>query len=360
MSKHVDARKNRWREFLRPESDPGWLFICELPREDAQAVFRLLRPNNTAARVDYALREHEKQLRRAEVLHDDLVPHLNVLTGTEIFAEAFGCQVHRPEGNMPCAMPLIHTAEEVKKIKVPRLEDTPLMELFDIADALREKADCDAVLRIPDIQSPMDIAALVWEKSEMLLAMVLEPEAVEELARKAAQLLTAFLDQWFTRYGTEYVAHCPDYFIGNGISVSEDEVGIVSGDMFEQFFRPHLVALSERYHGLGIHCCADARHQWDNFNRLPNLRLLNISRGKHQWREAKEAYGFFNHSIAQMHYGWFPEGPLESCLAQYPPNAKVVMKPTPRTLDEAIEIADKLNVLRGDWQGVPKWPVARL
>ena len=74
--------------------------------------------------------------KKAELVDDDRVPYLSNVTGTEIFAEAFGCKVHRPEDNMPFALPLVRSAAEADKITVPDLSTSSLAYLFDIADEL--------------------------------------------------------------------------------------------------------------------------------------------------------------------------------------------------------------------------------
>lgn len=63
-----------------------------------------------------------------------------------------------------------------------------------------------------------------------------------------------------------------------GLSLSVDEVGSVSPEMFETFFLPELVALSRRYGGLAVHCCANSQHQWKHFARIPDLRMINLHR----------------------------------------------------------------------------------
>ena len=109
-----------------------------------------------------------------------------------------------------------------------------------------------------------------------LLERLLAYRAVKELASKVAELLCAFQDEWFRRYGTGRVAHYPNYYVSEGITLSEDEVGVVNPEMFRTFFLPGLTKLSELYNGIGIHCCAQARHQWENFSRIPGLMLMNL------------------------------------------------------------------------------------
>lgn len=59
------------------------------------------------------------------------------------------------------------------------------------------------MLCLPDVQTPMDIAALIWDKNYFFAAMIEEPEAVKELAHKVSRLYFAFFDEWFRRYGAE-------------------------------------------------------------------------------------------------------------------------------------------------------------
>ena len=53
--------------------------------------------------------------------------------------------------------------------------------------------------------------------------------------------------------------------------LSEDEAGAMSVPMFEEFCLPSLIALSETFGGLSMHCCATADHQYANFRALQRL-----------------------------------------------------------------------------------------
>ena len=66
----------------------------------------------------------------------------------------------------------------------------------------------------------------------------------------------------------------------SGITISEDEVGAVSAQMYREFFEDELNEFSERYGGIGVHCCADSAHQWENFKRIKGLKILNLCRDR--------------------------------------------------------------------------------
>jgi hypothetical protein len=338
----LEARQERWRRFL-DQRDVGaqpFLFLIRYAEGDPQRP--PLWPEHRSARIEWAWSAYQAQLERTQWLADDAVPCLQVSTGTEIFAEAFGCPVHRPADNMPFALPLIRSAAQVDSLAVPELSTSSLAYLFEMADELHRRAP-EALLRVVDLQTPMDIAALIWEKADLLAATILAPEAVRELAAKVSQVLTAFLDEWFRRYGTRYVSHCPDYPMDGGITFSEDEVGAVSAGMFAEFFRDELVAFGERYGGLGIHCCANSRHQWDHFKALPGLRLLNLNQPHER---LAEAFAFFDTGVAQMHTGYQRQGPPESWPQQHPPGQRVVLEVPAGSRAEAMDLAARLEARR--------------
>jgi hypothetical protein len=342
MISDIDTRRARWRRFLDRTTAPHHLFIVR-PAAGLDFPNRpVLKWENSAARIEWAWKRYLREMDITAMYEDDYLPRLWVSSGTEIFAEAFGCKVHWPDDDMPFALPRINNATEVASIKVPTLAETKLPILFDIADELKRRAPT-ALLGICDSQSPMDIAAQIWDKASLCIAILEEPEAVRELSLKIYELYTEFWDEWFRRYGTEYVAHYPDYMMTQGLTLSEDEVGIVKPAVFRELFLPELSALSARYKGLGIHCCANSRHQWEGFKEIPYLRFLNIVQPPDTMMAA---YGFFAEHTCQMHNNG-ETGPYDTWPAQYPANSRVVIQPPARDIDDARRVSDHMLTLLG-------------
>lgn len=305
-------------------------------------------PDKVKQRIERHWAEYELMRRMAELVDDDRVPYLNNVTGTEIFAEAFGCRVHRPDDTMPFALPFIHSAAEADGLKVPELSTSSLAYLFDIGDELHRRGGPDAVMKLVDVQSPMDIVALIWDKSDLFIAMLETPDAVRALAEKVRALLVAFFDEWFRRYGTTFMAHYPDYVMKGGITMSVDEVGAVSEEMFRLFFRDELTALSEHFGGLGIHCCADARHQWGNFRDIPGLRLINHNCPPTRKPEEyiPDALRFYGAKVAQLPIGWTPSGAPETWPSQYPEGTRVVFDVGAEDAVKAAALAERMQEIR--------------
>lgn len=335
-------RKKRWQGFYDVRRPARHMFLIRFSENERERPWP--NPDKKQDRVEWAWEQYLNQTRRAAWLDDDVIPHLDVYTGTEIFAEAFGCRVHRPPDNMPFALPLISRSSQVAALRVPDLDAPSLRILFEIADALQARAGPDAVLKMADIQSPMDIAALIWEKSAFYTAFLETPEAVRELAHKVYQLVTRFLDEWFSRYGRDFVAHYPDYYMPRGITLSEDEIGAVNPQTFEEFFLPELLPLSERYGGIGIHCCANARHQWAGLTRIPGLRLLNLVQPPDVLREA---YHYFASAAPQMH-SWCGDGHPLSWIERLPAGSRVVLQVSAESRAQAVELSRQLRTVLED------------
>jgi methionine synthase II (cobalamin-independent) len=123
-----------------------------------------------------------------------------------------------------------------------------------------------------------------------------------------------------------------------GITISEDEIGAVSSDMYKEFFEKELHEFSERYGQIGIHCCANAKHQWGNLKNVPNLRLINIGKNEPQ---AYESIEFFRNVCAQhpMVYG----DPIEFGRFNNPGEIHAVQQVIVRTKEEAIDAVRKFN-----------------
>jgi uroporphyrinogen-III decarboxylase len=294
--------------------------------------------NLLTERGDWALRYYEEMLERMSWLDTDRIPYLDVYTGTEIFAEAFGCDTYQPEEAMPHAKYLVNSAVEARKIMAPKLEDTTLMRLFDIADRLRREAGPDVIFKLPDIQSPLGTAALIWDKTDFMASLLLYPEDVRHLAAQVTQLVIDFYDEWTSRYGASFIAHYPEYYMPDGITFSEDDVGIIDDQMFRDFYKPEIVKLIDRYGPIGIHCCADSRHQWENFATLPDLRVINLRIEN----KDMEFDSYNTYKCVHMNQR-VPESAPETWKDHYPDQTRAIIRTGAATKEEAIALSQILG-----------------
>ncbi|AEF81530.1 uroporphyrinogen decarboxylase family protein [Leadbettera azotonutricia] len=268
---NIEERKQKWCDFY--DGKTRTMVLIELAEF---GVRPFPSPDTMDAFFNWDINRYRVQMDAMNWLDDDRVPCVTTLMGTDIFAGAFGCPVFYPGDNNPYARPLVSSAEEAAKLKQPKLEDTSLMKVFEYAQKLKAAAP-EALIQLPDIQSPLDIAAIIWEKVDFFVSMYEESEAVKDLIAMVYKLLTEFLDLWFKTFGKNFIAHYPEYYMPYGVTLSEDEIGSISTDLCKEFSIPTLCDLSARYGGrIGMHCCANAKHQWGLLKEIPGLTLLNL------------------------------------------------------------------------------------
>lgn len=276
------ARNKQYLTRLFSGPFPGHAFIYNPPWPDGQGLGDYAVSDRPVENwVPFYVRDYENRVRAMEALDDDGVPYVNLCSYTGLFAAAFGCPTHVYPGmaTNPVARPIVFSGEEADRLAEPSLDSPGLTRFFRLAELLARELGPDVPIGVPDIQSPFGIAAIVWEKQSLFLHMATDPEPVERLVGKCHRLLQSFLLTFRSRFPQANLCHCPYTWAPPelGCWLSEDEVGAFSLAMFEKFCLPSLTELSEALGGMFIHCCAHARHQYEGFLRVPNLRGLNPS-----------------------------------------------------------------------------------
>ncbi len=352
----IAQRKQRWHDFYAGNLPGRHLLVIDCD-EDRPAVPEAVRsrvssdtapmrewagyffdPANRQDRVDFVLRAYQKQLDRLAIVADDTLPYISLHTGTELFPAAFGCPVERPFDDNPFSQPIIFDAEDVNKLDVPDLSVPNLAEEFAFGRACLEAVEGKPLCRMVDMQSPFGIAAMMWEKVSFFTALIDRPEAVHQLTKKAQKLLVIFLESWLKEFGPEHIAHFPHYLVETGFTTSEDECGTMSPAMFAEFCLPRLNELSQHFAGIGIHCCADSRHQWQHFQEIHKMTMLNLVRPADQLRESMSVFC----DVPQWpSYGWPRD--LHQTLAEIPEGTRLVIQYHCNTWEEGAALAEEFR-----------------
>lgn len=132
-------------------------------------------------------------MRQLNQYNDDSVPYVNLCTHTGLFASGFGCRVVTFEGSNAAALPCVTTTAKADPLPERTWADVPqAVRYFKLAELAQRELGADAPIGVPDIQSPFDIAALVWNKEDLFAAMIGAPDAVKQLVGKCHRLLWGF------------------------------------------------------------------------------------------------------------------------------------------------------------------------
>lgn len=280
--------------------------------------------------------------RRAEAMHqatqDDGIPTAKLSTGTHLYAAAFGCDVHVYDDSPACALPMVATGEQSDQLAIPDIWKTPnLYRVFELGDALRKELGSDVFFGPPDVQTGFDTAALVWQKESLLIAMMdpQEKAAVKRLVDKCALLFKTMLQELRKEFPNLNPCHCPGTWTPPemGPWMSNDECGIMSTAMFEEFCLPEMVDLAETFGGIGMHCCADAEHQFESFKKIPNFYGFNRVAAKHGYEPLLE---HFNSLDAPVHVlAWLDEEQTTNLIENSHPDTRYIFNFLGDDIDQA-------------------------
>jgi len=277
--------------------------------------------------VGRVVEDYQRQVKMLEALGDDAVPLAPLSTGTHVYAAAFGCRVHTYTDNNPAAMPLVRTAAEADALQMPDVWKSPtLYRVFELAHAVQRELGQEAPVGSPDAQTGFDTACLVWNKQDLYLAMMdrQDKEAVKRLTQKCSRLLQTFWIELRREFPTIAPCHCPPVWTPpeSAPQVSNDECGSMSAAMFEEFCLPELVDLSRTFGGLGMHCCADAEHQFALFNRIPGFQYFNRVAARRGYLPLLD---HFAGPAAPAHVlAWVEEDQIAALLGQAAPGTRFV------------------------------------
>jgi hypothetical protein len=299
--------------------------------------------------VPMVVENYERKCRLLEEAPNDDVPTCDIVTGTHIIAAAFGCPVHRSEDTNPCALPLVSTAEEADAVAEPDIWSAPtLYRVFELARAVQRELGPEVPLGPPDKQTGFDNACLIWEKTGIYPAMMTEEEkgAVHRLTEKCSRVLVRFIQELRKEFPTMSMSSFPRVWTPPTMApwFSNDECGAFGPDAFEEFCLPELCRLSETFGGIGMHCCADADHQFPLFARIPGFYAFNRVPAKTGTRGLDPLMETLGGSGGPVHVlAWQPVDVTEKLIAHAPRGTRFIFTLKGADAETAREWLDRMH-----------------
>ncbi|RMD77661.1 MAG: hypothetical protein D6820_11200 [Lentisphaerae bacterium] len=279
-------------------------------------------------------------------IEDDGVPCASLMTGTHIYAAAFGCPVHEYENSNPAALPLVQTADEADALDEPSIESSRVLErIFELGHALLEELGPEINLAPPDFQSGFDIAAQIWQKESFFMALM-DPNqqaSIQRLVDRCSSLLRKMYRRLRSEFPTMTPCHCPGAAWVPpelGPWLSNDECGALNTTLFEQFCLPELIGIAEAFGGLGMHCCAGAEHQFPSFKKIPNFYAFNrVPAQKGIW----PILDHFAGPGSPVHVlAWLDDSTMIELMARAPEGTRFVFVRAVNSMDEAKAWLDRM------------------
>ena len=351
MSNRNQANQEFIRNIFRKGPFQGHGFVCQPPRsslkEWAGGDFTLSR-EPLERWVPGLVENYRDQVRFHEVVGDDSIPTAKLCTATHIYAAAFGSPVHQPEESNPCALPFIRTAAEADRIAVPDLHQSPGLErIFELGRLAQRELGRDICLGVPDMQTGFDTMALVWNKEDLFCAMLddAEKDAVKRLHAKCARLFKTFLQEFRREFPNSSPCHCPGSWTPPELGpwMSNDECGAMGTATFEEFCLPEMIDLAQTFGGIGMHCCADAEHQFASFMKIPGFYGFNRVAARHGYEPILKDLGG---PAAPVHVlAWVDEKAIARLVRLAPPGTRFIFNLLGAPLDDAKAWLERMRSL---------------
>jgi uroporphyrinogen-III decarboxylase len=277
------ARIENWKAFwaLEDIGRPLWLIPSEPVLTAATLLIEPLPKLFTDKVTQLQTSLNILNWRELIKVDDDFVPHLEPYGGVTVFASAFGCEVEFFEHTLPWAHAVIKAddpPEKVYDLPTPKPTDAQLGQMLEFTEYFVEQTKGRYPIAMTDLQGPLDTAYLVWDSSAFMLAMYTNPKEVHHLMRVVTDLIVDYVKEQRKRSPEFIPCHYPPFYLpdGQGLQISDDGLAVISAKLYEEFCLPYVNELSEEFGGISIHSCGNFVHQFDNLEKVHNLRGLNF------------------------------------------------------------------------------------
>ena len=147
---------------------------------------------------------------------------------------AFGAKCIFWKNEFPFAEKIIHSVDEILKQKIPNPETDGMLP-FMLNRLVKCRPEIEASghqIRFSVSRGPLNIASFLMGTTELLTAMIMEPELVHKLMR----LITDFLKSWHNLQWKSIDTI-------NGLMMLDDIVGFIGEEEFLEFGFPYLKEL---------------------------------------------------------------------------------------------------------------------
>jgi len=288
----------RWEAFWSLENVGRPLWMVPTAPAATAALLGLARLAELFKDKEVQLKAELDLLRWRESLgaNDDFVPHLQPQGGTSVFASAFGCEVQYFDHTLPWAHPVIKAndpPEKVYELPAPRVVDGQLGQMLEFNDYFVSQTGGRYPMALTDLQGPLDTAYLVWDSSAFMLAMYTNPKEVHHLMRLVTDLIIKYVKEQRARSPEFIPCHFPPIYLpdGRGLAISDDGLAVISARLYKEFCLPYVNELSEEFGGVVVHSCGGFVHQFDNLEKVHNLRGLNFGATETPFEAVWERFG---------------------------------------------------------------------
>ncbi|RPH95916.1 MAG: hypothetical protein EHM72_14725 [Calditrichaeota bacterium] len=207
-------------------------------------------------------------------------PTINVepyFGNTHTLALAMGCRARHTSEGKEWIQSMINDPAQVKEIEIPDPLDGRTGEIIeDIEDLLLEAPE-NVLIRLPDIQSPLGVAELMWNPETFYSALLSNPVEVHELLDKITQFIIAYVQEIQAILDDRLNPACfPEIWSDPaGYYIADDSNSLVSPAMHLEYGVHYINQITAACGPVHYHSCTWNRPYFANIRKINNIKAVN-------------------------------------------------------------------------------------
>ena len=206
---------------------------------------------------------------------DDSVYALHPIGGaTGWLTEVFGGKTEWFANRPPYPHPVIFETRAIDHLR-PDFEGSELYQAaFQHMRFFRDAVGDRIPISPPDLQSPVDVASMIMDYTQLVYAMMDEPERVHALMRMVTEAIIHTCHA-FRKEMTDYPMSHFSWWLPRGIFLSDDLQAVLNPELYREFAVPYNEILAKEFGGLAVHSCGKILHNVDNVASTRGMLVFN-------------------------------------------------------------------------------------
>ena len=141
------------------------------------------------------------------------------------------------------------------------------------------QANSTLPLRLVNVASPMVTASMIWDYTDLMMAMIQYPAEVHALLEVITEATIDYVRLQLAHIkNPRSMGHEPEVVPpGVGLRVSDDTAALLSPALYREFAGRYNARLSEEFGGIVVHSCGDCSRVVSAMLEIPGLRGLELT-----------------------------------------------------------------------------------
>lgn len=199
---------------------------------------------------------------------------------THTLALSFGCKAKFTSEGKEWIEDMITDANQVHDIEIPEVRSGRTGEIIREMERLMEVHPEDTLIRLPDIQSPLGVAELMWNQS-FYIALITNPDEIHVLLEKITEFTISYINEIKNVLGKRYnpATHPHIWSSNEGYYISDDVNSMIPPDLHMSYSIDYINRITKQLGPVHYHSCTWTDIYFENIMKLENVKAANWSFG---------------------------------------------------------------------------------